>query len=152
LDAATAALDPPLAAVDLEAWDANAATLAGRASGKPIRVASKSVRSRDLLRDVLARPGWHGVMAYTLAEALWLVDGGVTDDVLLGSPSADGGALTRLAFSETAAATITLMIDSEEQLDLIDAVCPPASRPPLRVCLDLDASWRTLGGRVHVGV
>lgn len=44
------------------------------------------------------------------------------------------------------------MIDGTDQLDLVDAVCPPGHRPELRVCLDLDASWRPLGGRVHVGV
>ncbi len=43
------------------------------------------------------------------------------------------------------------MIDSTEQLDLIDAVAPPATRAALRVCLDLDASWRPLG-RGHIGV
>src|SRR5690349_9779858 len=86
LDHATAHLDPPFAVVDAEAFEHNAAALAGLAGGKPIRVASKSVRCRDLLREVLSRPGWHGVMSFTLAEALWLIDGGVSDDVLLGYP------------------------------------------------------------------
>ena len=44
------------------------------------------------------------------------------------------------------------MVDSADQLDLIDAVVPPARRPELRVCLDVDASLRAVGGRVHVGV
>ena len=45
------------------------------------------------------------------------------------------------------------MVDSVEQLDLIDAVTPPAGpAATLRVCLDLDASWRPLGGRAHIGV
>ena len=44
------------------------------------------------------------------------------------------------------------MIDAVEQLDLIDDVVPPAQRPELRVCLDVDASLRLAGGRVHVGV
>ena len=43
------------------------------------------------------------------------------------------------------------MIDSPEQLDLVDAVVPPDRRPALRVCLDLDASWRPLPG-AHIGV
>ena len=41
---ATAALGAPLAALDLAAFDANAADLARRAGGLPIRVASKSLR------------------------------------------------------------------------------------------------------------
>ena len=151
-DRATAAFDPPFAIVDYDAFDANAQALVARAGGKPIRVASKSVRCRELLCDVLARPGWHGVMAFTLPEAIWLVSTGVTDDVLLGYPTAHRSALAELAGSERLAAAITLMIDSVEQLDAIDAVLPPTRRAELRVCLDLDASWRPLGGRAHIGV
>ena len=40
-DEATAGLDPPLAVVDLAAFDHNAADLVRRAAGRPIRVASK---------------------------------------------------------------------------------------------------------------
>jgi D-serine deaminase-like pyridoxal phosphate-dependent protein len=44
LEAALADVEPPFAVVDLDALRANAADLARRAAGKPIRVASKSVR------------------------------------------------------------------------------------------------------------
>ena len=73
---ATRGLEPPFAAVDLAAFRANATDLAHRSHGRPIRVASKSVRCRDLLRTVLDLPGYQGVMAFTLPEALWLA----TDD------------------------------------------------------------------------
>ncbi|MDO3701585.1 amino acid deaminase/aldolase [Micromonospora sp. C28SCA-DRY-2] len=151
LDRATAHLDPPYAVVDLTAFDANATALADRAAGKPLRVASKSVRSRDLLSRALGRPGWRGVMAFTLPEAIWLVRQGVSDDVLVAYPTADRGALAELAGDPALAAAITLMVDGTEQLDLVDAVRAPAGRPELRVCLDLDASWRPVRG-VHVGV
>jgi D-serine deaminase-like pyridoxal phosphate-dependent protein len=71
LDRATASIDPPFAVLDLDALDANADDLVRRAAGKPIRVASKSVRSRGVLRRVLGRPGFAGVLAYSLHEALW---------------------------------------------------------------------------------
>jgi D-serine deaminase-like pyridoxal phosphate-dependent protein len=150
-DTATAALDPPFAIIDAEAFEANAAGLAARAAGKPVRVASKSVRCRELLRDVLGRPGFHGVMAFTLPEAIWLVRTGVTDDILMGYPTAHRAALVEVAGDEQLAGAITLMIDSAEQLDLIDAVAPPTTRASLRVCLDLDASWRPWR-RAHIGV
>jgi D-serine deaminase-like pyridoxal phosphate-dependent protein len=154
LDRATDDLDPPLALLDLDALDANADDLVRRAGGRPIRVASKSVRSRDVLRRVLDRPGFSGVLAHSLAEALWLAGGEepVSDDVVLGYPTADRGALRRLARDEACAARVTLMVDSTEQLDLIDAVLPPGSRPELRVALDVDASLRLAGGAVHLGV
>ncbi|MEV4493281.1 alanine racemase [Micromonospora coxensis] len=152
LDRATAHLDPPYAVVDLTAFDTNAAALAGRSGGKPVRVASKSVRSRALITRALDRPGWAGVMAFTLPEAIWLVRAGVTGDALVAYPTADRHALAELAADPALAAAVTLMVDGTEQLDLVDTVCAPDRRPELRVCLDLDASWRPLGGRVHVGV
>ncbi|MEV7228927.1 amino acid deaminase/aldolase [Polymorphospora sp. NPDC051019] len=151
LDRATAHLDPPIAVIDLSAFDANAATLA-RQAGKPLRVASKSVRSRALLSRALATPGWQTVMAYTVAEAIWLVRTGVTRDVLVAYPSADRQALAELAADADLAAAVTITVDSVEQLDAVDAAAPPARRPEIRVCLELDASWRPLGGRLHLGV
>jgi D-serine deaminase-like pyridoxal phosphate-dependent protein len=152
---ATGHLDPPYAMVDLAAFDANGESLVERAGGKPLRVASKSVRSPDLLRRVLTRPGWRGVMAYTLAEAVWLVRTGVTRDVLVGYPTVDRASLAALAADDDLAAAVTLMVDDPAQLDLVDAVAAPGRRPVLRLCLELCAAWRPLGGgpggRLHVG-
>ncbi len=154
LDQATDDLEPPFALLDLDALDANADDLVRRADGLPIRVASKSVRSRDVLRRVLALPGFSGVLAYSLPEALWLATGPdrVSDDVVVAYPSADRRAVRHLAEDVAAVDRVTLMVDCVEQLDLVDAVVPPALRPELRVCLDVDASLRAVGGRVHLGV
>jgi D-serine deaminase-like pyridoxal phosphate-dependent protein len=146
LTAATAHLDPPLAALDLAALRSNAGDLVRRAGGTPVRVASKSVRCRSVLAEVLQLPGFAGVMAYSLREAIWLVRGGARD-VLLGYPSVDRAALTELAGDESLAYAITLMVDDTAQLDLIRSVAPDV---PLRVCIDVDASLRL--GRVHLGV
>jgi D-serine deaminase-like pyridoxal phosphate-dependent protein len=154
LDRATAALDPPFAVVDVEALDANADDLLRRAAGKPIRVASKSVRCRAVLRRVLARDGFEGVLAYSLAEALWLATGDdpVCTDVVVAYPTVDRAALRALAADAAAAARVTLMVDSTDHLDLVDSVATPSERAVVRVCLDVDASLRAAGGRVHVGV
>nr|WP_243738998.1 alanine racemase [Microcella frigidaquae] len=156
MTAATTHLDPPLGVIDRAALAYNAADLVRRAGGAPIRVASKSIRVRGVLEAVLARPGFAGVLAYTLPEALWLADsrgrgGSDIDDVVVGYPSTDRAALARLAADEQLAARVTLMIDDVAHLDLIDAVAAPGSRPSIRVALELDASWRAplLG---HVGV
>ncbi|MGW4379859.1 alanine racemase [Kitasatospora sp. NPDC004531] len=150
---ATAGLRPPFAAVDLEALDANAAQLTRRAAGKPIRLASKSLRCRALIDRTLRRPGFHGVLAFTLPEALWLARtlDEELGDILVGYPCADPDALRELADDERAAARIVLMADSVEHLDLACAATGPHS-PPLRICLDLDASLRLLGGRLHLGM
>jgi D-serine deaminase-like pyridoxal phosphate-dependent protein len=151
LDRATGHLETPVAAVDLGAFDDNASALVARANGKPLRVASKSVRCRALLDRVLARPGWHGVMAYTLREAIWLVRTGVTDDVLVAYPTVDHTAIGELTADEKLARAISIMVDHPSHLDVVDQVTPPGDRPQVRLCLDLDSSWRP-GGSLHVGV
>ncbi len=149
LDEACADLEPPFGVVDLDAFDRNAADLERRASGLPVRVASKSVRVRSLIDRVLERPGFAGILAFTLPEAIWLAQ--QHDDVVVGYPTADRTALRALAADEVALARVAIMVDDLAQLDLAESVLPP-SGPPVRVCLDLDASFRLLGGRVHLGV
>jgi D-serine deaminase-like pyridoxal phosphate-dependent protein len=148
-DRATAHLDAPVAIVDLEAFDANAADLVRRAGGKPIRVASKSVRCRALLERVLGREGFAGIMSFTMAESLWLARAGF-DDVLLAYPSADRAAFAELAGDPKLAGAVTVMVDDVAQLDLIDASRGGGSEI-VRVCLELDTALRLLGGRVRIG-
>ena len=147
LASATAALDPPFAALSVPALSHNAFTLLDRANGKPIRVASKSVRVRGILDAVLALPGFRGVLAYTLPEALWLAttspQGQAIEDVVVGYPTADQAAISTLARSATLASHVTLMVDSVAQLDFIDSTVPPSQRETIRVCVELDAAWRS---------
>ena len=153
LDAATPDLDPPFAALDLTTLRHNADDLVRRASGTPVRVASKSVRCRAVLEEVLgtgltAQGGFRGIMAYSLREALWLVERGARD-ILLGYPTVDRAALAELAANPVALGSVVLMIDAPAQLDLIrNSMGTGAVRP--RVCLDVDASLRV--GPVHLGV
>jgi D-serine deaminase-like pyridoxal phosphate-dependent protein len=147
LEHACAELTPPFACVDLDAFDANAADLVRRAAGTPLRLASKSVRCRALQRRVLdGPPGFRGILALTLPEALWLARHGF-DDLVVGYPTADSPALAQLVGD---GAPVTLMVDSVEQLDLVAAAGATAERP-VRVCIELDAGLRLLGGRVRIG-
>lgn len=149
LTAAIHDLDAPVGVLSVEALASNAYDLLDRAAGLPIRVASKSVRVRGVLDAVLALPGYRGILAYTLAEALWLAE--AHDDIVVGYPTADRGALARLAADEQLASRVTIMVDDVAQLDLVDAVVAPGKRAVIRVALELDASYRSraLG---HVGV
>lgn len=149
LSAATGHLPAPVAVIDREALRYNAMDLLVRSGGLPIRVASKSVRVRAVLDAVLALPGFRGILAFTLAEALWLAE--THDDIVIGYPTVDRAALERLFSDEQAAQRITLMIDDPVHLDLIDSVAAPGSRPEIRVAIDVDASLRSavLG---HIGV
>jgi D-serine deaminase-like pyridoxal phosphate-dependent protein len=148
LERATAELEAPFALVDLDALWANAEQLERRAARKPIRLASKSVRCRALQQRVLARPGFQGTLAFTLPEANWLASHGV-EDLLLAYPTTDSRALGALA---DAGAPVTVMVDDVEQLELIErALGPSSSSDAISVCIDVDAGWWLLGGRVRVG-
>lgn len=149
LSAATAHLPAPVAVIDRDALRYNAMDMLVRAGGLPIRVASKSVRVRAVLDAVLALPGYRGILAFTLAEALWLAE--THDDIVIGYPTVDRAALARLFADEQAARRVTLMVDDPAHLDFIDSVAGPGRRPEVRVAIDVDASWRSalLG---HIGV
>jgi D-serine deaminase-like pyridoxal phosphate-dependent protein len=152
LDAAVAALPTPPAiptmVVDLDAFDANAADLARRAGGTPLRVATKSLRVPALVARALAADGFSGAMGYSLREALWLHEQGICSDIVLGYPTVDRAALERLVSSPSAGAAITLMVDCVEHLDVVDSV-RSSKAVAVRVAIDLDAGLRM--GRQHVG-
>lgn len=167
LERATAGLQAPFALIDLDAMNANARDLVRRAGGKPIRLASKSLRCRGLQERVLAGVGFRGTLAYTLPEALWLAGHGALD-IVVAYPTADEAALRELAervrdgaaastdggaASSDGAGSIAVMVDSAEQLPRIERAARSAGGGVrVRVCLDIDAGWRALGGRVRVGV
>jgi D-serine deaminase-like pyridoxal phosphate-dependent protein len=160
LAAATAGVTTPFAVVDLDAFDANVTDMTERAHGLPIRIASKSLRCRTLMDRALAGatspaasgfpgpndPGFRGVLAYSVAEALWLARHG-HPDILVGYPTVDLNALTELGQDPELAAAITVMVDSRAHLDLIDRAAPVH---PVRVAIDVDASLRL--GPLHLGV
>jgi D-serine deaminase-like pyridoxal phosphate-dependent protein len=143
LEAALGGVEPPFAVVDLDAFAHNAGDLTRRAAGKPLRVASKSVRCRALLRRALDAPGFRGLMTFTLRETLWLHGHGF-EDLLLGYPTTDRSALAELDIEDPP----ILMVDGTEQLDLIDSAAPQRARP-LRVCLEFDTSLEL--GRARIG-
>jgi D-serine deaminase-like pyridoxal phosphate-dependent protein len=147
-----AEVEAPFAFVDLDAMWANATAMLERAGAKPIRVASKSIRCRALLEAILQRDErFAGLMTYTLPETLWLAEQGF-EDLLLAYPTADGDALGELALRSAAGpgGAPIVTVDCVEHLDAIEAVLG-AGAAPVRVCIDVDAGWWALGGRLKVG-
>jgi D-serine deaminase-like pyridoxal phosphate-dependent protein len=110
-----------------------------------------------LQERVLASDGFRGTLAFTLPEALWLASHGF-DELLVAYPSADAEALRALVEPpgdgeghRSAAESVTVMVDSVEGLDLLERAAGRARAAPVRVCIDVDAGWHALGGRVRVG-
>jgi D-serine deaminase-like pyridoxal phosphate-dependent protein len=145
-------VEAPFAFADLDAIGENARQMLLSARGTPIRVASKSVRCRALLRQILdASPGFQGLLNLTLPEALWLSHHGF-GNLVVGYPTTDRHALKQLAELTAAdpGSAPTVMIDAPEHLDLIEAAVATGA-PPIRVCLDLDVGYWPLDGRLKFG-
>lgn len=181
-DHAVRGVPAPLAILDMDAVTANAADLVRRAHGKPVRLATKSLRIRSIIESVVALPGYRGLLAYSLREALFLFRSGSNDDIVVAYPTVDSAAITELAGDAGAVGSITLMVDCVEHLDLIEAALGTRSgggsgggggfgsgggfggagdgrsgsgraAGPIRVAIDVDASYRPRGSsRVHLGV
>ena len=148
-ETAFAGVDPPFAFVDLDAMWANADDLLRRAAGKPVRVATKSVRCRPLIRSVLDwNMGFRGLMTFTLAETLWLADHGF-EDMLLAYPTSDRAAIAALARMDVERPP-ALVIDSTDHLDLIDSAAGERAGR-VRVCIEVDVGFRLGRGRVRIG-
>ncbi|HEY5286289.1 MAG TPA: amino acid deaminase/aldolase [Solirubrobacteraceae bacterium] len=175
LERVTAGIEPPFALVDLGLFWRNAADMERRAAGKPIRLASKSVRCRALQERVLARPGFNGTLAFTLPEALWLAEQGFRD-VVVAYPTADREALRTLArrTAQKPDVRVAVMVDSVAQVELIESAIAthgdrgtsglgepgdlgggePATQDglvPIEVCIDIDAGLWLLDGRIRIG-
>jgi D-serine deaminase-like pyridoxal phosphate-dependent protein len=142
----------PFAFVDLDAVWSNAADMLRRATGKPIRIASKSVRCLPILRRLLNLDrGFEGLLTFTLPETLWLWEQGMRN-LVLAYPTADAPSLTRLArlTAEHPEDAPVVMVDSPEHLDLIEQSAS-SFVAPIRVAIEIDVSWWPLGGLLKIG-
>ncbi len=154
LDTAIPNTGAPVAAVDLDALDANARFLTAAAGGYPIRVASKSIRCVEIIRYVLDHhPSFRGVMAYTPDEAAHLARAGF-DDILVAYPTVDSAGIRNVA-DEMArtGATIRLVVDHAAHVALIaaNASALAATGRSIPLCMEIDLGWRPLGGLVKIG-
>jgi len=147
----------PCAVVDLAAFAANARLMLDRAAittGKPptLRIATKSLRVPELIRRAQSLLGSRslGLMTYSAAETLMLADQGF-DDFLLAYPVSQPAEARLLATLAARNVTLRVIVDSRAHVDLLAAHLPP-SQTSLSLALDIDASWRLLAGKVHLGV
>ncbi|WP_038171690.1 alanine racemase [Tomitella biformata] len=144
----------PVAAIDLDALDANARFLTAAAGGYPIRVASKSIRCTSIIRHVLDHhPGFRGVMAFTPDEAVHLARAGF-DDLLVAYPSVDVAGIRNVAEAmATTGATIRLVVDDPAHVALISASAGALAGTgrSIPLCMEIDLGWRPLGGLLKVG-
>ena len=141
----------PAACVDLDAFDRNIDRIRDRASGKPVRVASKSVRHVGLLRRILERGGeaFQGLMCFTACEAAFLADEGF-DDLLVAYPTVQEEALSAFARRAADGKTLWAVVDCVAHLEALGAAGRDAG-VTLAAVVELDVAYRRLRGKVHLG-
>jgi D-serine deaminase-like pyridoxal phosphate-dependent protein len=139
----------PLAYVDLDLLDQNAADIAKRAGGKKIRIASKSIRCRAVIERILASDSvYQGIMSFTADEALHLLEQGI-DDILIAYPVVHIPHIQALGKKVQKGARVYLMVDRNEHIDIIgEALRESGFKMP--ICIDIDMSVDLPG--IHFGV
>ncbi|MFD0590327.1 amino acid deaminase/aldolase [Paenibacillus sp. GCM10027627] len=144
-----AGIPMPFAFLDLDMLDQNAVDMAAVAGGKRIRIATKSIRSVEVLRRLLTvSPVYKGLMCFTAEEADFLAAQGF-DDLLLGYPQGQPAAVGRLLERVAEGQTITFMVDSLEQAERL-ANMGREKGTVVPICLDLDLSVSYPGLRFGV--
>lgn len=142
----------PSAIVDLDALDRNVDTIVApvRRAKKTLRIATKSVRSVDLIRHILARGGdvMRGVMAFSPGEAAYLAKEGF-HDVLIAYPTAQAHEAALIAEANRGA-RVAIVADDPRHLEILEGAAAAAGvRVP--VVVDVDVSYRPFGA-AHIGV
>ena len=139
----------PALLLDGLAFEENCRSIAEKANGKTIRIATKSIRSVELLKQIgKSHPAYHGFMCYTAAEAVFLAEQGLKN-ILIGYPSYDEKTLIRIASRNNDEEPIICMIDCLEHMKFLERVAETV-RGLFHICIDVDMSTRF--GSFHFGV
>lgn len=127
----------PLAYVDLDRFDRNIRDIAARSRGTRIRVASKSIRCVPLLERILATGApYHGIMAYSAREAVFLSQQGF-DDLLIAYPVVHEAEDARLCEELQRGKRIVCMVDCFEHVQFLDKLGRDHA-VEVSVCIDID--------------
>jgi len=140
---------PPYAVVDLDYLDKNIDDILKRAGNAKIRIASKSIRSINILKYIFSKSRqFQGIMSFTTAETLFLIENGF-NDILIGYPSVNENEISLLADKINQGKDIILMVDRKEHLDIIEKV-GTSKNCKIPICIDIDMSSKFPG--IHFGV
>lgn len=144
----------PAGIVNLDAFDHNMDKLAElvKKNNKTMRIATKSIRVPDLILRALQKhpTTFKGVMCYTVEEAAFLHTLGI-DDMLVAYPTVQQSDLVILRKLHESGAKVSLVVDSVDQMKLIDDSMKGLTKP-FSIVIEMDMSLRLVRDLVHLGV
>lgn len=144
----------PLALVDLDRFDSNVRYVAAtqQATGKTIRVHTKSVRCVELLRRIFRIGGsaFRGVMTFAVEETALLAAQGF-DDFIIAYPTVQPSDIDRFIKLTAQGTKASLMVDSLEHLEILEVAAQRAG-VTLHACLEVDTAFHPLHSSLHLGM
>lgn len=139
----------PFAFLDMDLFRQNAKDILARAGSKNIRIASKSIRCRKALDDLLAfHDQVQGLMTFSAPETVWLSKLGY-DDLLLAYPIFHPEDIREICMEVAKGKQIMLMADSVEHVRQLGAVAKEVG-VRLPICLELSMAMEIPG--IYFGV
>jgi len=139
----------PIACLDLDMLDKNISSLLERSRTKPVRIATKSIRSVTVLKYIQEKSeSFIGFMSFTLEEACFISDNGL-DNILLGYPTMQRAAIEEVGNRIKNGKNIVLMVDREEHVSQLNTIGKEIGCS-FSVCIDVDVSTKFPG--VYFGV
>ncbi|WP_010287626.1 alanine racemase [Kurthia massiliensis] len=134
-------LEHPYAWIDLNALDRNVNVMIAGTAPKQIRIATKSIRSLDVLQYIQTRIPTHrfaGYMTFTAAETVYLCEAGL-DHFLLGYPTLESHSTKQLMQWIQKGKDITFMVDCEAHITFLAQLAEDVGvAAPL--CIDINVS------------
>lgn len=132
----TEGIPHPSLFLDLESFEKNIQWIKNFSTNKKIRIATKSIRSKEILKLILDQSEiFQGLMAYDLREALWLRSEGFKD-IVMGYPTVDIESIKELSRDPS---EITLMVDLPQHLEMIQNEAKKFNTM-INICVDIDLS------------
>ena len=139
----------PFAFVDMDLFETNTERIIQRAGNKKIRIASKSIRCVELIKNILASNSiFRGIMCYHPLEAVHLSEQGF-DDLLIAYPIYSQQHISAICKEIKKGKTIIPMVDLPEHAQQLNRVAEQENCI-IPVCMDIDMSSDF--GPLHFGV
>lgn len=146
---ALAGIPKPCAFLDVDLLNQNIKEIIKSSNQKQIRIATKSIRSVEVLQKISTSSSYFsGYMCYTAEEALYLHSLGF-NDLLIAYPISDETYLKKIAARMKDNAFIIVMVDSIEHINRLEKIAAE-EKSTFFVCVDIDLSSQLFG--IHFGV
>lgn len=132
-------VERPFAWIDFNALDFNIQFVNEACGPKRVRIATKSVRSVELLKYIAKRINHlAGFMTFTAAETVYLLEQGL-DHFLIGYPVMEETSIKRLLHFIGQDKDVTFMVDDVIQAQMLSRLALKADAS-VKVCIDLNVS------------